>query len=128
MEKVILNKKGYDLPKRTMGIMQKIEDLLEIEKQYESGEIRVIECVSAEYNFLIDILGEEKTGEYLGSNDINEVDISEVSVAIVHILNTYKDKLENARMEYANKQLNNPAVKQALNIMNANQSARKQLC
>lgn len=121
----MLNKKSFDLPKKTIGIMQKIEDLLEIEKQYEDKEIKVIECVHAEYDFLIAILGEKKTAEYLGSNDINEIDINEVSVAIVHILNAYKDKVENVRMEYAQKQLNNPAVKQALNIMIANQPSKK---
>lgn len=118
--RVILKDKNYVLPVKTLSIVEKIEQLLLLEEAYKNKQIRAVECFTAEYNFIVELLGNETVLAYLGTQDLQEVDIDNVSIAAIKIIQSYNEKIEKAQLDVAQQKLNSPIVQQAIKLSKAN--------
>lgn len=117
MDNVTLNGHSYQLPTRTLAVVEQIESLMQTEMQFEKRQIRAVDCLTAEYGFILSIFGEEKSTEILGADNIREVDVNEVSIAVIKILTAYNEKVEKAKLEKQMQVLSDPKIKQALDLM-----------
>jgi hypothetical protein len=88
---VIINDRSYDLPKKTMAITEKLDatgQVDELDIPVREKYRKVLDCVLA-------ILGKEATEEALGSTDLNEVDLSEVTIAFRKIVDAYNRPVQD---------------------------------
>lgn len=117
MDNVTLNGHNYPLPTKTLAVVEQIETLMQTEMQFEKRQIRAVDCLTAEYGFILSIFGEEKSAEILGADNIREVDVNEVSISVIKILTAYNEKVEKAKLEKQMQVLSDPKIKQALDLM-----------
>lgn len=88
---VIINDRSYDLPKKTMAITEKLDQTAKVDEldiPVREKYRKVLDCVLA-------ILGKEATEEALGSTDLNEVDLSEVTIAFRKIVDAYNRPVQD---------------------------------
>ena len=87
----IINDRSYDLPKKTMAITEKLDATAQVDEldiPVREKYRKVLDCVLA-------ILGKEATEEALGSTDLNEVDLSEVTIAFRKIVDAYNRPVQD---------------------------------
>lgn len=83
---IIHNRKSYDLPKKTIGVMEEIDRCLKIDSvvgmslRDKFQELR---------NFLSSILGEENVVEILGSDNLDDIDLSDITITFRKIVDAY---------------------------------------
>lgn len=88
---VIINDRSYDLPKKTMAVTEKLDATAQVDEldiPVREKYRKVLDCVLA-------ILGKEATEEALGSTDLNEVDLSEVTIAFRKIVDAYNRPVQD---------------------------------
>lgn len=88
---VIINDRSYDLPKKTLAITEALEQTAKVDElniPTREKYRKVLDCVLA-------ILGKEATEEALGSTDLNEVDLSEVTIAFRKIVDAYNRPVQD---------------------------------
>ena len=82
---VIINDRSYDLPKKTMAITEKLDSTGQVDEldiPVREKYRKVLDCVLA-------------TEEALGSTDLNEVDLSEVTIAFRKIVDAYNRPVQD---------------------------------
>lgn len=88
---VIINDRSYDLPKKTLAITEALEQTAKVDElniPTREKYRKVLDCVLA-------ILGKEATEEALGSTDLNEVDLSEVTITFRKIVDAYNRPVQD---------------------------------
>lgn len=92
---VIIGDRSYDLPKKTLAITEKLDATAKVDevKGISTREKykRILDCISA-------LLGAEAVREALGSDDIAEVDLSEVVITFRKIVDAYNKPVQDYQM------------------------------
>ena len=83
---VIANKKSYDLPKKTISVMESLDKTVLIDTV---KNLSLRDKFSQLLNFLIEVLGEANIKEILGSTELDEIDLSEVTLTVRKIVDAY---------------------------------------
>ena len=68
---VIINNRSYDLPKKTVSVMNKLDDVLKV----DNLNIKARQKFEKLHEFVKDILGEANAKEILGSDNLDEIDL-----------------------------------------------------
>lgn len=88
---VIINDRSYDLPKKTLAITEALEQTAKVDElniPTREKYRKVLDCV-------ISLLGKEAVVEALGSTDLNDVDLSEVTIAFRKIVDAYNRPVQD---------------------------------
>ena len=83
---VIANKKSYDLPKKNISVMERLDKNVMIDTV---KNLSLRDKFSQLLNFLIEVLGEANIKEILGSTELDEMDLSEVTLTVRKIVDAY---------------------------------------
>lgn len=83
---IIVNGRSYDLPKKTVAVMEKLDEVLKVDfvkgynirKKYEKL-----------HTFMKDLVGEEETTEMFGSPNMEEIDLSDLTLAVKKVVDAY---------------------------------------
>lgn len=122
--KATINNKTYELPAYTMAIAEKLEAMKKAETDYMADKITLPDMLRKEFDFVMDIMGEENAVEALAGDDINTVDLHKVSLATLEIINAYGEPIESKKEEltlnHLKKQMNRPEVAKLLKIVEEN--------
>ena len=116
-DKIIINKKTYELPKRTLELADKIDALLEIEESYIRAEIKTRDIITAEFNFLLELMGDKNVTEMLGTSDLESCDVGDISCIVASILSAYNSRVEQEKLKNKLAVLNNPDIKKAMDFI-----------
>lgn len=108
---ITLCKRTVKLPKKTLNILSKIDELEKNEAQYERREISAVDCVTAEYNFLVDLYGHDTVNEVFEGVHFEEIDTSDISVAVIDTLAAFSRPVDAAKIKRATDVLNTQAFK-----------------
>lgn len=100
---VIVNGKSYDLPKKTLEVMEKLDDVLKVDT---IKGLSVRQKFEKLHGFMKDVVGEEKCREMFGSDDLEEIDLSELTVTIKKMLDAYDQPVNEYDIEKSKNQLN----------------------
>ncbi len=97
---VILHNHSYDLPAKTLTLAEKLDNAGQVDSK---AGLSTREKYKIVLNCVIDILGRDAVKEALGSDKLDEVDLSEVTLAFRKIVDAYNKPLEeyNANMNRA---------------------------
>lgn len=93
---VNLNGRNYMLPKRTMAITERMDETANVDslKNYSVREKfkKVHDCV-------VGIVGEENAREIFGTDNIDDMDVSEITLAFRKIVDAYNKPLTDYEMQ-----------------------------
>ena len=92
---VIINGRSYDLPKKNISVMEQLDAVLKVDQL----KIRPRQKFEKVHAFLKDMLGEEHAKELVGSDSLDEIDLSELSIAVLKINDAYNQPLTDYRIE-----------------------------
>ena len=77
---------SYDLPGKTLKVVEKIEDVL---KNDARKDLSIREKYKRLHAFVVDILGKEVAKEFLGTDKLDEMDLSVLSITAKKIMDAY---------------------------------------
>lgn len=119
---IIVNDKSYDLPKKNLATMEKLDQALKVDsiagltlrKKYEKL-----------HTFVKDMVGEENAEEMLGSSNLNEIDLSQLSVIVLQINDAYEKPLNDYNAERMRDKMGVIPFKEISGLANAAQVVAK---
>lgn len=88
---VIIDDRSYDLPKKTLAVTEMLDKAADVDKLKISTRDkykRVLDCIVA-------ILGQENTAEALGSTDLNELDLTDITITFRKIVDAYNKPVQD---------------------------------
>ena len=112
---VIINDRSYDLPKKTLAITEALEQTAKVDELNISTREKyrkVLDCI-------ISLLGKEAVAEALGSTELNEVDLSEVTIAFRKIVDAYNIPVQDYGNASGRGALEGLPIDQMTNLANA---------
>jgi len=77
---------SYDLPGKTLKVVEKIEDLSKADAR---KDLSIREKYKKQHAFVIDILGKEVAKEFLGGDKLEELDLSVLTITCKKIIDAY---------------------------------------
>lgn len=99
---VIINGRSYDLPKKNLKVMEKLDEVLKVDSV--KGSIR--QKFEKLHRFVKGTVGEENAKEIFGSDDLDEIDTSELSLAVLKINDAYEQPVADYQMEKMRESMN----------------------
>ena len=112
---VIINDRSYDLPKKTLAITEALDQTAKVDELNISTREKyrkVLDCI-------ISLLGKEAVAEVLGSTDLNEVDLSEVTIAFRKFVDAYNRPVQDYVNASGRGALEGLPIDQMTNLANA---------
>lgn len=113
---VILNGRSYDLPKKTIGIANKLDEVLKVDAIHGLSVRQKYEKL---HIFTKDVLGEEKAKEILGTDSLDEVDLSELTITVRKIVDAYEKPITDYQMEKNREKMAGLPIKQLESLTKA---------
>lgn len=93
---VIINNRSYELPKKTLAVMEKLDDVLKVDSVKGLSVKQKYEKI---HTFVKDIFGEEKAVEMLGSDNLSELDTSELALIVIKVNEAYEKPVTDYKQE-----------------------------
>lgn len=117
---VIVNGRSYDLPKKTIGIANKLDEVLKVDAV---RGLSVRQKYEKLHLFVKDVLGEENAKEILKTENLDEVDLSELTITVRKIVDAYEKPITDYQMEKSREKLAGLPIKQIESIVGAANAA-----
>lgn len=117
---VIANGRSYDLPKKTLGIANKLDEVLKVDAV---RGLSVRQKYEKLHLFVKDVLGEENAKEILKTENLDEVDLSELTITVRKIVDAYEKPITDYQMEKNREKLEGLPMKQIESIIGAANAA-----
>lgn len=83
---------SYDLPGKTLKVMEKIEAL---QRDDTRKDLSIREKYKKVHVFVVDILGKDVAKELLGTDKLDEMDLSVLTITAKKIIDAYDKPLED---------------------------------
>lgn len=83
---------SYDLPGKTLKIAEKIEEVI---KNDARPDLSIREKYKRLHAFVVDILGKENAKEFLGTDKLDEMDLSVLTITTKKIIDAYDRPLDD---------------------------------
>ncbi len=99
---LIIGKKSYDLPKKTISIVEQMDDIANIDA---NQSLSTREKYAAILDFVISLVGEDSAEAIFGSTSIDNVDLSEVLLAFRKIVDSYNRPVQEYEQKHRAEQL-----------------------
>lgn len=112
---VIINSRSYDLPKKTVSIMNKLDEALKV----DTLSIKARQKFEKLHEFVKDILGEANASDILGSDNLDEIDLSDLSITVLKINDAYNQPLIDYKMEKMRATINAAQIDKISNLANS---------
>lgn len=88
---IIVEGRSYDLPKKTLTVMQSMEDVF---KADNNDSLSISQKYKKVHNFVKSIIGDESSKEIFGTDDINDMDLSELTLTLKKIKDAYEKPIK----------------------------------
>lgn len=112
---VIINDRSYDLPKKTLAITEKLDETAKVDSlniPVREKYKRVLDCILA-------LIGQEGAEEALGSTDLSEVDLSDVTITFRKIVDAYNKPVQDFVNMSGRGALDSVPIKEMTDLANA---------
>jgi hypothetical protein len=93
---VIVNGQSYDLPKKTMKVAEDIDKLL---KADTDTRIALKDKYKKQFDFIRGLIGEDNAKEIFATDDINEIDLPEITLTVKKIMDAYDKPINDYEIE-----------------------------
>lgn len=92
---VIFNHKSYDLPKKTMAIWEDLDLIFKL----DSTNLPNREKYKKMIEFIAKLVGQEAIEEIFGTEELDEMDLNDITLAIFKVRDAYENPLANYQAE-----------------------------
>lgn len=113
---VIINGQSYDLPKKTVKVVEEMDKVATIDSVKGIG---IRDKFKKLYDFIVSLVGKENATEILGSDKLDEVDLSEVTLTFKKIMDAYDKPLTDYQADKAREKFSNLPIDQIANLAGA---------
>ena len=113
---IILNNKSYDLPKKTVTVMERLDSALTIDN---NNKLSLRDKYAHLHSFVKDVLGEEKAKECLGSENLDDIDLSELAIVVRKIHDAYDKPIADYQAEKMRAKMGQVPFDKIVPLMNA---------
>lgn len=117
---IIVNDKNYELPKKTLKVTEKLDDVLKVDSQVNLSVKQKFEKL---HNFVKELVGEENAEEMLGSSKLADIDLSELSLIVLKINDAYEKPLADYKQEAMAEKMESIPMDKIISMTKAMQSA-----
>lgn len=115
---VIIDNYSYELPAKTMAVAEKLDEALKVDTR---NDLNIRAKYQLLYDTVNDLLGTENAEKVLGGNNLESVDLSNVTLAFRSIADAYDKPVADYNAKKARERLAASQVDQVLKIANAAQ-------
>lgn len=119
---VIINDRSYDLPKKTLAVTDKLEDVVRTDTR---AGVPLREKYQKTYGCICELIGAENAAEAFGATSIDVVDVTEITLAFRKIVDAYNKPLEDYKMERSMGDLNNLPLDKLMTLVEAAKQVNK---
>lgn len=98
---VIFNHKSYDLPKKTMAIWEDLDLIFKL----DSTNLPNREKYKKMIEFIAKLVGQEAIEEIFGTEELDEMDLNDITLAIFKVRDAYENPLANYQSEKSSEAL-----------------------
>lgn len=120
---IIVNERSYDLPKKTVAVMEKIDDVLKVD---QIKGLTVKQKFEKLHAFVKGLVGDSNTEEMFGSDNISEIDLSELTLAVKKIVAEYDKPITDYDAEMARQKFDNVPIEKIVSLSKAAQTVSAQ--
>lgn len=92
---VIFNRKSYDLPKKTMAIWEDLDSIFKLDATNLPNREKYKKMIE----FIAKLVGQEAIEEIFGTEDLDEMDLNDIALAIFKVRDAYENPLANYQTE-----------------------------
>lgn len=115
---IIIDERSYDLPKKTVAVMGKLDDVLKVDTLKCSAREKFAKL----HGFVKDTLGEENAAEILGTTVLDDIDLSELQLVVLRINDAYEKPLADYRNEKMREKLDSIPTEKIVSLTKGMQS------
>lgn len=112
---IIINEQSYDLPKKTLSVTEKIDDILKV----DATNLSVRKKFEKLHGFMKDVVGDEAAKEMFGSDNLAEIDLSEVTLAVRKVIDAYDKPLTDYDAEKATRAFDSIPIDKIISMTKA---------
>ena len=120
---IIVNERSYDLPKKTVAVMEKLDDVLKVD---QIKGLTVKQKFEKLHSFVKGLVGDSNTEEMFGSDNISEIDLSELTLAVKKIVSAYDKPINDYDAEMARQKFDNVPIEKIVSLSKAAQTVSAQ--
>lgn len=120
---IIVNERSYDLPKKTVAVMEKIDDVLKVD---QIKGLTVKQKFEKLHAFVKGLVGDGNAEEMFGSDNISEIDLSELTLAVKKIVTAYDKPITDYDAEMARQKFDNVPIEKIVSLTKAAQTVSAQ--
>lgn len=92
---IIVNNRSYELPKKTVDVMEALNGAITIDNNRNLSLREKYACL---HDFVKRMLGDVKAKECLGSESLDDLDLSELAIVVQKIHDAYEKPVNDYRM------------------------------
>lgn len=120
---IIVDGRSYDLPKKTLAVMEKLDDVLMVDSVKGLTVKQKFEKLHA---FVKDLVGEDNASEMFGTDNLSEIDLSELTLAVKKVVSAYEKPIADYDAEIARKKFDNVPIEKIVSLTKAAQTVSAQ--
>ena len=121
---IIVNKRSYELPKKTVAVMEAVDGAITIDS---NRALSLREKYMYLHEFVKEILGEEKAKECLGSDNLDEIDLSELAITVRIIHDAYDKPITDYVAGKTREKMNSIPMDKIASMMSVAEGMAKEL-
>lgn len=110
---VIVNGQSYDLPKKTMKVAEEIDKLVKADTDIK---IALKDKYKKQFDFIRGLIGEDNAKEIFTTDDINEIDLPEITLTVKKIIDAYDKPITDYYTEKSADRLSNLPIDKILEL------------
>ena len=110
---IIVNDRSYDLPKKTIALTEQMDKISRIDSQKGQslrGKYKTL------FEFVEKLVGPDNAMEIFGSDDLSEVDLSDVTLTFRKIVDSYNKPVHDYEMEQSMEAINGLPIDRLLEL------------
>ena len=113
---VIVNERSYELPKKTLKVAEDLDKVLKVDS---TKGLSVRQKFERLHDFMKETVGEENAREMFGTDDIDKIDLSELTLAVKKVATAYEKPIEDYDVEQRRAMFANLPLTQISTLTNA---------
>lgn len=113
---IIINERSYDLPKKTLTVMEKVDEVLKVDSLKGYTVKQKFEKL---HSFMKNLVGEENAAEMFGSANLSEIDLSELTLAVRKVIDAYDKPIVDYQTEKSASKLDQLPIEKIVSISKA---------
>lgn len=99
---IIVDGRSYDLPKKNLNVANKIDEVLKVDS---TKGYSIEQKFNRLHTFAKEILGNEVTEEILGSSNLADIDLSDLTIVVRKIIDGYEKPVADYQTEKAREKI-----------------------